>query len=272
MQTALDDALDKYWEHPAYWSAWRMAFEQSSARRQLLTKLLPRIPPSWGKLDFFEDHGGGSLLLLFTHNIDNDGARKNELRILSTLAATGAVRHFGAEGTSGEIDLHRYRDFPNQSAIQITAEYLFRERKISPLVAVMFCSPIAVETWGIEDPVLYAKAKEQLLTRSSEYWTTIATRIPVLYENLMAKMREWEIDVAGATITDHNYWEGHVVLSKQNISHAGISAALDGTTDFGRTIRDMEAPPTPLERLFNTEEEDAKKRLEYEEWRKRQRR
>lgn len=262
-----DAALAKYWEYPEYWNAWRLSFEHNSRHCDLLREVLSRLPASWGKVDFLESYEDGLMVVLFTHDLDSDGARRNEFRILSVLAGTGAIKHFGAEGTSGRIDIDRFRSFPTQNTIQSVAEYLFRERKISPLVAVMLCAPVALEGWGIENPDLYEEAKEQLLSSGPGYSSAISRRVPVLYENLLLKRQEWQANVIGATITNYNYWQGHDLLTKRQISHAGISAALEGDIDFGRTIRDMKAPPSPLEQLFKSEGEKEKKQREYDEWR-----
>jgi len=270
MTVDLECLLPLFWKNPEYANAWRMCFAEERNRRALLQKLVKCLPNEWGHLDFYEDTASEQLILLFTHDFDNDSARKNEFRILSTLINTGAVSFFGTEGTTGRIDLDRYRAFPNQQATQIVSEYLFRTRRISPLVAAMFVSPMSAEAWGVEDPELYDEARSGLLGQKGGYWDTIARRVPVLLENFLLKMREENLRVAGAAYSEHNYWEIHELLQKKGVAHLGVSSVSEGETEFGRAVEDIRKAverADPLEKLFQEpEEEQQKRRDDYNRW------
>jgi hypothetical protein len=56
------------------------------------------LPADWGTVEFIDDCHDHRIVVLFTHDIDNEGARRNEFRCLLTLIETDAIRLFGAEG------------------------------------------------------------------------------------------------------------------------------------------------------------------------------
>lgn len=266
----LDDLLPLLWRRPEYAHAWTLAMEEPSHRGPLIRRALRYLPREWADLAFVDEQAGESMVVLFTHDFDNAAARANEARVLLALIEAGALRLFGAEGTSGDIDVRNFRRFPDRDSVAKVAEYLFRENKISPLVLTMFVSAAEITAWGIEDPVLYSSTRDALLNRTGNYYDLIARRVPVLFDNLLLKMRETNEPIAGATITEYNFTQGRRELQSRGISCAGIRARSEGrsTLDHIAKIREDVEPTSPLAKMFRPSDADeAKKRTDYQEWR-----
>jgi hypothetical protein len=106
--------------------------------------------------------------------------------------------------------------------------------------------------------------------RALEYLSLIRQRSPLLVENLLLSAAERAEMVVGATITDYNFTNGRSALHERGVSCIGIRARSDGATDYGRTVREMKAPPTPLEELFRDAngEDKVQERQKYSEWRR----
>ncbi len=273
MPLASENIAGYFWEFPEYWNAWKLAFEEAATRRLLIMRILHTLPASWGSIKFVEDSGDDQFILLLTHNLDNDGARGNLFKTLVPLLETSALRFIGTEGATGRIDMHGFFQFPDQAAVKIVAEYMFRTRKIAPAIAAAFFSVTKADVWGIEDPDLYDRAKKCLVENKAEYSSLIKQRLPTMFENLLLTMEERGEKIAGINVSEYNFFGGHSYLSERQISHVGIEALSVGKTDFGRTVEEMNAPLTPLEKLFEgTAEEQQKLQADalqrYQNWRK----
>jgi hypothetical protein len=95
------------------------------------------------------------------------------------------------EGSTEDIALQPFVDFPNRKAVELTADYLLRENKISgPIHAAMTAQGKLPRILGIDDPVHYA-ANVQAYKDSA----------PKLDETrLMVKARQAEIDEQKKTV------------------------------------------------------------------------
>ena len=135
----------QFWTHSECSNAWRLCSEDKRLRRNLLEQLLANLPAEMGTIEFKKTFPDDRLVCLFSHDYDNDGARINEFRILSALANTASLTRFSVENCSGRVNVDEHKAFPNHAATCVACEYLFREHRISPLVAAQLVSPVTIE-------------------------------------------------------------------------------------------------------------------------------
>jgi hypothetical protein len=87
----------------------------------------------------------------------NAEAQKNIRETVATLLNSGKVGLVALEGSTEDIALQPFVDFPNRKAVELTADYLLRENKISgPIHAAMTAEGKLPRILGIDDPVHYA--------------------------------------------------------------------------------------------------------------------
>jgi hypothetical protein len=101
---------------------------------------------------------------------------------------------------------------------------------------------------------LYDRIKDSYTKGKADFGSLSSQRFPIIFDNLFKLMDEHGEKIVGVSITDYSLYQCHSHLSKLGISHAAIEASLEGPTDWGRTLRQMQAPPSPLEKLFQEQE------------------
>ncbi|HKO54867.1 MAG TPA: hypothetical protein VJ276_03250 [Thermoanaerobaculia bacterium] len=228
-----------FWR-PEYLNAFRIMMQRQRTSKPALLGALRCIPPMRARVDHWNDiEGDDRLIVLFTHNYDNPGARANEAWLMAILAETRALTWFGSEAASGPFDFTPYRAFPDRSINAAIARHFLSEFMIGPLeyAALVVREPIFV--WGIEDKDLYLAALEAHKTNSPSYWSIIERRPPVLLRNLLDKMQEMDVRVAGCWLTQYNFDRLHSLLREQGIPHVGIRALDQGASDYGRTDKQI---------------------------------
>jgi hypothetical protein len=243
-------AAAEFWL-PEYWNAFRMALQQSASAKPLLLRALDALPRERGSLSFRHDvEGDERLIVLLTHDLDNPGARTNLSWILSVLAETRALTWYGSESGTGPYDTDRYRGFSNAAAHAATSRSMLDDFLIDPLEYVAITSREPIFMWGIEDYDLYAQALQAYASDSASYWRIIERRPPVMLQNLLAKMDEQQVRVAGVWLTSYNFSAIHELLRAKNHSHAGVRAANRGPSDHGRIDRKLRHQTYDAEEAF----------------------
>ncbi|MBP9699367.1 MAG: hypothetical protein KBD85_05050, partial [Elusimicrobia bacterium] len=87
----------------------------------------------------------------------NAEAQRNIRETLAGLLNSGQVGLVALEGATEDIVLQPFVDFPNRKAVELTANYLLKENKISgPIHAAMTAQMDLPRILGIDDPVHYA--------------------------------------------------------------------------------------------------------------------
>jgi hypothetical protein len=230
MTVSLDELLQLFWTDQELAGAFRLSFEHPDTRISLLTAALSFLPTDTARLDFSEKFTDDRLIVLFTHNRNNAGARKNEAEVMFALAESRAITFIGVEGARGPFALEPYRSFPDPDTTREIAHYMLGQAMLQPPEVVGITTREPILLWGIEDEELYLAAQQKYRSGSGGYWEVIRRRAPVLFENLIAKMEEMHTGIAGVELTHYNFSYGHTWLNKEGISHVGIRA--ENTQDW----------------------------------------
>jgi hypothetical protein len=86
----------------------------------------------------------------------NLDAQKNIGRLVDSLLTSKQAGLIALEGTWGDIDLQPFRDFPHRQAVELSADYLLKENKISgPIHAVLTGTGPLPPLIGVDDPTHY---------------------------------------------------------------------------------------------------------------------
>jgi len=237
MKKSLNDLLPSFWKQPEYTNAWRLYVESMKDKRLLLNLVLRHLPEKLGYVDFLQEFSDELFIVLFSHDLENEVSKVNEARVLSILAETGTIKFFGAEGGAGKLYIELYREVPDAADpfIRRNAAMEFMQKKFlfAPIEYVAITSKNPILVWGIEDEELYLTALNKHNARTSDYWDVIERRLPILFKNLFAKMRELDITIAGMNVSPYNFYRGHDWLLEKQITHAGVFASSVGRSRRG---------------------------------------
>ncbi len=123
----------------------------------LLTALSP-VHGSVRKVSLGKNAGARGPVVIHIQDVHmNAEAQKNIRETVATLLNSGKVGLVALEGSTEDIALQPFVDFPNRKAVELTADYLLRENKISgPIHAALTASGKLPRILGIDDPVHYA--------------------------------------------------------------------------------------------------------------------
>ncbi|MBK8871174.1 MAG: hypothetical protein IPN19_09015 [Elusimicrobia bacterium] len=87
----------------------------------------------------------------------NQEAQWNIRETVRALSQSGQVDLLGLEGATGPIDLQPFVDFPHRRAVEVTANYLLKQNKITgPVHAAFTATGTLPKILGIDDPLHYA--------------------------------------------------------------------------------------------------------------------
>ncbi|MBK9429457.1 MAG: DUF89 family protein [Elusimicrobia bacterium] len=122
--------------------------------------LLSALSPAHGtirKVSFSPQHASIPPVIVHIQDVHmNAEAQWNIREAVSSLIRSGRVNLVALEGASVEIPLQPFVDFPNRRAVELTADYLLKENKISgPIHAALTAQGKLPRVLGIEDPLLY---------------------------------------------------------------------------------------------------------------------
>jgi hypothetical protein len=240
MTVVPENKLRTFWE-PQWAYAWKLYLEDG-VDTHMLCDILRALPAERGEVS-----GDGKLtdpfVVLFTHDLDNEGARANETWILAILAERKLITFFGSEGASGPFAIDPYRQYSDKAVTMGIAEMFLKDFNVSPLEAVAVTSKDPIFLWGIEDMATYEQALQEYKTNHTNYWRTIERRAPMMFENLMAKMKEMSVSVGGVWVSDYNFGVGQRWLSERGIGHLGIRSSRAAKTQFGRNDKAIRGEP-----------------------------
>ena len=235
----VEEDWPRFWDWH-YANAFRLFFERPEVNRPAaIRKALQSLPAALGNIEYSADFGDERLVVLFTRNLDNDGAILNETTILSILANTKAIVFFGTEGACGAFDFTPYRSLTDPPITQEIAKMFLAEGKIAPVEYLGVTSRQDLVVWGIEDKELYLASIEAMRSGSGKYHALISKRPPLILDNLLEKMEEMAISIAGAWVTPYNFSAIRRLLEQRGISHLGVWAKDCGSTDWGRENRKL---------------------------------
>jgi hypothetical protein len=240
MKAGVENKVRTFWE-PQWAHAWNLYLEDGMDT-QMLCDVLRALPAERGSVSG-DGRPTDPFVVLFTHDLDNEGARENEAWILAILAERRLITFFGSEGASGPFALDPYRNYSDRGVTRGIAEYFIRSFNISPLEAVGITCKDPIFLWGIEDMATYEQAIEQYRSNHPDYWKTISRRAPMMFENLMAKMEEMSVSVGGVWVSDYNFTVGERWLTEHGIGHLGIRSKSTGATRYGRNDKALRGEP-----------------------------
>jgi hypothetical protein len=123
----------------------------------LLTALSP-VHGSVRKVSLGKNAGSTGPVVIHIQDVHmNAEAQKNIRETVAGLLKSGRVDLLALEGSTEEIALQPFVDFPNRKAVELTADYLLRENKISgPIHAALTAQGKLPRILGIDDPVHYS--------------------------------------------------------------------------------------------------------------------
>jgi len=245
MKSILHKMIDSCWIDPKSISTiiWRMCFETDEEKIYLLEKALPLLPEELGEIKFSENFSSDKYIVLFTHDIENLGAIRNEANILSCLSECQSLTFYGIEGSTGAFIDKRYRGLSDKDALIETSEFLLNKFIISPIEYTMLTCRAPLMCWGIEDESVYMDVVKKYRANSGDYWTAVQLRSPILFKNLLTKMEELKINIAGICLTDYNFNFGHKWLIDNKLTHIGISANSSGKSKVGLLDKKLRGEP-----------------------------
>jgi len=227
METLPDEKLSLYWQQE-YANEWQRHFESTQNKKLLLQQVLHHLPHDLGRLEFLEDMPGERFIVLITYDENSEDGRENAAQIFFTLAETRSIIFFGQEAAWREVELEWLRVFPDKEILKRVAKDKFDSFDFAPLeYAALICEK-AITLWGIEDEKLYKDAVKAHNDASPQYSDIIRRRVPVMFENLLLKMSELGVTIAGASVTDYTFSAGREWLREKHIGHAGIRASSSG--------------------------------------------
>jgi hypothetical protein len=123
--------------------------------------LLTALSPAHGsvrKVSLGKNAGSQGPVVIHIQDVHmNAEAQKNIRETVVALLKSGQVGLVALEGSTEDIALQPFVDFPNRKAVELTADYLLKENKISgPIHAAMTAQGKLPRVLGIDDPVHYA--------------------------------------------------------------------------------------------------------------------
>ncbi|MBK8574981.1 MAG: hypothetical protein IPN90_04620 [Elusimicrobia bacterium] len=101
--------------------------------------------------------GGHGRLVIHIQDVHHNAEAQANIRgAVSDLLKSGRVAVVGLEGATEDIDLQAFVDFPHRQAVEMAADYLLKENKISgPIHAALTSSGRLPRLLGIDDPLHY---------------------------------------------------------------------------------------------------------------------
>lgn len=232
MDILSNEELSRYWNDIDATNEWLNRFRSEKNKVRLLEQVLAHVPNELGGLEYMETAHGGPFIILVTYDEESDGARENAAKIFSVFANTGAISFFATEAAWGLLQLDWIKVFPDKDILREVALSYFKSFTFAPVEFAAVTSPEPVVVWGIEDEALYKNAVDKHNSGAANYSKVLEQRVPVLFKNLLTQMQKQRHSVACASVTNYNFWEGHTLLGKRRIAHAGITA-----TSSGKSIR-----------------------------------
>lgn len=123
--------------------------------------LLAALSPAHGtvrKVSLPKNPAPGSPVVLHIQDVHmNQEAQWNIRETVRSLMQSGQVDVVALEGATEDIDLQPFVDYPHRKAVELTADYLLKENKISgPIHAALTAQGKLPRIVGIDDPVHYA--------------------------------------------------------------------------------------------------------------------
>jgi hypothetical protein len=258
-----DEMCAGYWTQSEYTHMWQLCFEHEADKKPFLIRLLRHLPSSMGNVQFIEDFGSEQFVVLFTHDVENDGARENQVKLFTNLIETKGIEFFAVEGAVGDIDLAPFRGL-YQDVNEVVAKYFYESWMISPIEAVAMSTHHCITLWGMDDKELYLNALNEYRSDGHRFWDIMAHRTGMIYENLAAKLAKMPVTVAGVCVNAYNFFEGLAWLHEKKISHAGIWATSFGHSHEGYHDKALRGKPITKTEAFLTElygdEQDKRKK------------
>lgn len=122
--------------------------------------LLAALSPALGTIRRVSAKGrpfGGAPLVIHIHDVHRHAEAQRNIRdAVSALLKTGRVDLLALEGSTEEIRLQPFVDFPDRRAVALSADYLLRDNQISgPIHAALTAKGPLPRVLGIDDPVHY---------------------------------------------------------------------------------------------------------------------
>ncbi|OVE76843.1 hypothetical protein BVX98_04515, partial [bacterium F11] len=149
--------------------------------------LLSVLPSQYGNIRKVKEGTSDTLILHIQDIHQNKEAQENISNLLQSLINQEKVDLVALEGAFGRIDLKIFRDFPDQRAVKMMVDYLFRENKISGPIQAGFFSPTKIPPMvGVDDRNLY-KANVQAVKDSFLLKNKIKTQITNINHTLESK-------------------------------------------------------------------------------------
>ena len=123
--------------------------------------LLATLSPAHGsvrKVSLGKNAGSSGPVVIQIQDVHmNAEAQKNIRETVAVMLNSGKVGLVALEGSTEDIALQPFVNFPNRKAVELTADYLLKENKISgPIHAAMTAQGKLPRILGIDDPVHYA--------------------------------------------------------------------------------------------------------------------
>jgi hypothetical protein len=122
--------------------------------------LLAALSPTNGnvrKVSLGKNAGSSGPVVIHIQDVHmNADAQKNIRETVAAMLKSGKVGLVALEGSTEDIALQPFVDFPNRKTVELTADYLLRENKISgPIHAAMTAQGKLPRILGIDDPAHY---------------------------------------------------------------------------------------------------------------------
>lgn len=124
--------------------------------QEILSSLSP-LHGSIRKISFPKTSSSRGPLILHIQDVHmNQDAQRNISKTVASLLGSSKIDLIALEGATEDIPLQRFADFPNRKAVEMTADYLLRENKISgPIHAALTHHGPLPRVLGIDDPFHY---------------------------------------------------------------------------------------------------------------------
>jgi hypothetical protein len=231
--------FERFWD-PDYLNAFRLVMQRKVDRKTAIVEALRSLPTSRARVEACRDfEGNDRLIVLFTRDLNNDGARLNEAWLLIVLAEARAITWFGTEAAAGGFNLKPYRSLAKPTTIRATAESLLRNWMLDPIEYAGIASSEPIFLWGIEDRDLYVAGLSAYRGEGGSYFDIIARRLPIMVNNLLDKMNEMNVKVAGVCFTEYNYDGAQRILERMRIPYVAVRALNEGPTSYGRMEKSL---------------------------------